>query len=384
MKTSIIIPVYNSAEHLEECLDSVVRQSCGDFEAICVDDGSCDESLRILERYAASDDRFRIVAQRNAGVSAARNRGLAEARGDYVLFVDSDDLVEPNLLSDVVRMADELQADMTVFGFWEFYEQNGASLPREMCEEASIVSRAVSLGDVGDALSFELLTPNVWRILYRRSFIEGRRLAFHEDLMSSEDLAFIYEGLFACDRIVFVPRRYYRYRRDERPSITHGDRGLDAIVALDRIRRCAERNGMLTENNVRHFVNLVLVTVNYAIYSASSYGEMVRLFECFQSALLPYVRCHEDRIAPQCQGHYENLSRADFTEYFFDLYRGYREGFEHQLAAARDFAVRLEDAERARAQVESELESTVSSRTFRMACALMRPLSAVKRLVTRR
>ena len=96
---SIIIPVYNVALYLRECLDSVLAQTFKDWEAICVDDGSTDESGKILDEYGARDKRFRVVHQGNAGVSAARNRGLEEAKGEWVWFLDGDDLILPGALT---------------------------------------------------------------------------------------------------------------------------------------------------------------------------------------------------------------------------------------------------------------------------------------------
>ena len=101
---SIIIPVYNVAPYLRECLDSVLAQTFTDWEAICVDDGSTDGSGDVLDEYAAKDKRFRVIHQKNAGVGAARNKGLDIANGNWILFLDSDDVWQHNLLSTVVSM----------------------------------------------------------------------------------------------------------------------------------------------------------------------------------------------------------------------------------------------------------------------------------------
>lgn len=100
---SIIIPVYNVAPYLRECLDSVLAQTFGDWEAICVDDGSTDGSGAILDEYAVRDKRFRVVHQPNAGVATARNKGLEETTGQWVLFLDADDVWNMNLLSTMAN-----------------------------------------------------------------------------------------------------------------------------------------------------------------------------------------------------------------------------------------------------------------------------------------
>lgn len=114
---SIIIPVYNVEKYLISCLDSVLNQTFTDFEAICVNDGSSDTSLHILEEYASKDSRIKIVTQANQGLSMARNNGLKVAQGDYIYFLDSDDTIHPKLLEIAYHFATKENADMVCFGY---------------------------------------------------------------------------------------------------------------------------------------------------------------------------------------------------------------------------------------------------------------------------
>ena len=121
MKFSVIIPVYNVEAYLQVCLDSVLNQTFEDWEAICVNDGSTDNSTVILEEYSHKDGRFKIVNQPNGGLSAARNTGLKAATGEYVLFLDSDDWLESNAMEKVSEsLADE---DMLCFSGRRFFEK---------------------------------------------------------------------------------------------------------------------------------------------------------------------------------------------------------------------------------------------------------------------
>ncbi len=123
MKFSVIIPVYNVEAYLRACLDSVLNQTFEDWEAICVNDGSTDNSASILEENGQKDGRFKIVNQPNGGLSAARNTGLKSATGEYVLFLDSDDWLESNALEKVSEsLADE---DMLCFSGRRFFEKEG-------------------------------------------------------------------------------------------------------------------------------------------------------------------------------------------------------------------------------------------------------------------
>ena len=113
-KISVIIPVYNVEKYLGECLDSILAQTFQDFEIICVDDGSTDRSLDILQEYKRKDDRFVIFQQRHAGAGAARNHGLKLAEGKYIQFLDSDDYFEPTLLEELYTRAEKFGSDLTV------------------------------------------------------------------------------------------------------------------------------------------------------------------------------------------------------------------------------------------------------------------------------
>ena len=111
---SIIIPVYNVEKYLRECLDSLLNQTFQDFEIICVDDGSTDKSLEILQEYKRKDDRFVILQQRHSGAGSARNNGIRLAEGKYIQFLDADDYFEPTLLEEMYNHAEKFDADLTV------------------------------------------------------------------------------------------------------------------------------------------------------------------------------------------------------------------------------------------------------------------------------
>jgi glycosyltransferase involved in cell wall biosynthesis len=114
-KVSIIIPVYNAEKYLHACLDSIVNQTLTDIQIICVDDGSPDSCPQILDEYAAKDQRFTVIHQQNAGIAGARNAAYPFIKGEYTLFVDDDDTIEPDLCEKAVAVADAEQADMTYF-----------------------------------------------------------------------------------------------------------------------------------------------------------------------------------------------------------------------------------------------------------------------------
>ena len=120
---SIIVPIFNAAKYLPECIESILNQNYPEFELLLIDDGSTDKSGTICDQYAHKDSRILSFHQKNAGVSAARNRGIEAARGEYVAFVDADDKVSPSYISDFFRFS----ADLVIQGFTLLNQESGES-----------------------------------------------------------------------------------------------------------------------------------------------------------------------------------------------------------------------------------------------------------------
>ena len=167
---SIIIPVYNVAPYLRECLDSVLAQTFTDWEAICVDDGSTDGSGAILDEYAAEDRRFRVIHQKNTGVGSARNKGLDIANGEWVLFLDSDDVWQHKLLSTVVSMTKGYPSEKLFrFGYERFEDEFNVNQidPKTIDCTVIDISKEISMQDF--AFFF------FWCYAYRRDLFDGIR-----------------------------------------------------------------------------------------------------------------------------------------------------------------------------------------------------------------
>ena len=169
---TVIVPVYNAAAYLGQCLESIRTQSFADWEAICVDDGSQDASPDMLRQYAARDDRFRVLTQKNRGVSAARNCGLDAARGRYILFVDADDFLESNALEILCCCMNKREMDLLCFRT----SKSIRSLSEEVEPDQSLT---VSSRPLNEACIVSLAHA-VWGKVFRREIIEQYHLRFFE------------------------------------------------------------------------------------------------------------------------------------------------------------------------------------------------------------
>ena len=183
-KVSIIIPVYNTECYLNRCLESVGRQTLGDFEVICVDDCSTDGSLESLKAFSSRDSRFKVLTMPlNSGLSLARNKGLDCAKGDYVYFLDSDDWIDEDFIEMMCLKAEEYSLDEVVNSNY-IREYADSSIRRDKEDRGSFGS-----GFFRSVVIQSSFTPAVWCRLFRRSFLEKNKLRF-SGLRYAEDLAF--------------------------------------------------------------------------------------------------------------------------------------------------------------------------------------------------
>ena len=207
---SIIIPVHNVAPYLETCLDSLLSQTFQDWEAVCIDDGSSDESPAMLDRFAARDARFKVVHQKNGGVSNARNTGLKLARGTYIQMLDPDDWAEPDMTERLLRMIESTHAELGVCGCFYHHTATGET-GRRMPDKFSAGPDSVSVHGLDSRVTGNI-TFCVWDKIFRRSIIEQFQLAFQPGLKIGEDMKFIMEYLSCCHNIAFLARPLYHYR----------------------------------------------------------------------------------------------------------------------------------------------------------------------------
>lgn len=184
-KFTLIIPVYNVEAYLRQCLDSVLCQDYSDWEAVCVNDGSTDGSAAILEDYAAKDARFQVFTQPNGGLSAARNAGLDAAKGEYILFLDSDDWLEPKALETIDTSLNG--EDMLSFSGRRFFEDTQSFNPADVLPEKAYASGMDYYN--GNALSQrDFAFVCVVLRAYRRAFLVDNGLRFKEGILHEDNL----------------------------------------------------------------------------------------------------------------------------------------------------------------------------------------------------
>lgn len=238
---TVIISVYNASKYLRECLDSICNQSFRSLEIICVNDGSTDNSLDILEEYASKDSRFIVLNQDNQGQGAARNKALDIARGCFVIGLDSDDYIHPQCYEIALQhMKDDV--DMVTFAAQPFGENEAMVRAAEPYFNARKTGRITISPD-----SIQYFNNNIWNKIFRRDIIEQYKIRFPEGLWY-EDCTFTHQYLSVISTVYSLPDKLYYYRK--RADSTMGKtmskhiKALDILECTSKIYEFYQKNGV--------------------------------------------------------------------------------------------------------------------------------------------
>ncbi len=234
-KVSVIIPVYNVAKYLRACLDGVVKQSYSELEIILVDDGSTDDSAAICQEYQEKDPRVRVLRQKHSGVGAARNAGLAMATGDYILFVDSDDLLNSEHVEILHNLLKKKQADIAACNYNSLEKDHHVYYwidPNNPFEKTYTPQEWFQFEDRDAANYMRNVFTVPWGKLYKRSLFT--HIAYSEGRPAEDDLT-TWKIYLLADKICYINRALYIHRQSDENidnSVNKADLfPLDAVEA---------------------------------------------------------------------------------------------------------------------------------------------------------
>lgn len=232
-KISIIVPIYNVEKYLNECLNSIINQTFSDIEIICVNDGSKDNSRNILEEYAKKDCRIKIIDKQNGGLSSARNAGLNVANGDFIIFVDSDDWIAPDMAEKLYNNAILFNTDISICSVHLFDEQTKEINNNEPYFSLAHFDSSFNnkVFSYKDTIPFLMdVCVMAWNKIYRKSFLDKCNAQFPDGLIF-EDGPFFFSIFFKTQRIAIVRDFLYYYRINRQGSIVQkGGKKLFDII----------------------------------------------------------------------------------------------------------------------------------------------------------
>lgn len=249
---SIIVPVYNTSEYLEKCIDSILNQSCKEFELIIIDDGSTDNCGEICDKYARIDSRIHVIHQENRGLICARQAGFRASSGEWIQFVDSDDWIAPEMVEKLMKIATETDSDIVTSGAilaaGESVVLKFDATKAGRYEGASLEKiKHKLLGQLGNTL-FAIL-PYLWNKLWRREVLEESLFAVNPEITIGEDVAIGFPALLRAKRITVLNEAFYYYRQDNNSMIRgskSAERELEnAKILYHHLQRCFREVGYL-------------------------------------------------------------------------------------------------------------------------------------------
>ena len=233
-KVSVVIPIYNVEDKVARCLESILTQSLHDLEIIVVDDGTPDNSMQVVDRYAAGDNRFRVVAhERNRGLMQARKTGYMMAEGDYVLFCDSDDYLPPRAVETFYNEAMRTGADVVSGDLTLVFPVDGQQEVR-----GSVLRYGSAMIPVYKSLLLDEYHHNLCGKLFRRSLLQDHDYTTIEHFTNGEDGFLFYQVMEHVAKVVHLQKPLYCYVQNDKSStrFRYGENAIHSICMLNQLR----------------------------------------------------------------------------------------------------------------------------------------------------
>ena len=273
---SVVSPMYNGSLYLKPFLQSVLGQSYSSFELIMVDDGSTDDSVQIIQTHQDADSRIRLVRQNHRGAGSARNLGLSEAKGEYIIFLDCDDWFDKDFFKKMIDRIEADHSDVAVCEFFIFRQPSGEAL--RFC-----IAQTEGQKIAGTNLIFDLFAPNPWTKLYRTSFLRQNRLAFQE-IRSCNDWSFAYTSLACAHKISVIREPLVFYRSETSVSISsyRYRRTKDIVLAIKHLKSELKKRGLFS----RYREGFARRSTCHLIYEAFSGRKWKGFYVLFRNLLI--------------------------------------------------------------------------------------------------
>lgn len=280
IKVSVIIPVYNVESYLRECLESILNQSLRELELICIDDGSTDGSLAILREFEKKDPRVQVLTQTNQGGGAARNKGIAIAKGKYLSFLDSDDFFETDMLESAYALCEQTDAQICVYRVMRYDTNTGKTYLDTSSWRKSHFShkKLFSRKDMPDGI-LNTFQNWAWNKLIRHDLVRENDLSFQE-IKRTNDCLFVAECMTLANRITMLERPLVYYRVGDKNSCqsTNDLYPAEFLKAFSALRTFLTEHGFYEEVR-KSYLNLVLSGCIYNLNSIKNARAKMSLYE---------------------------------------------------------------------------------------------------------
>lgn len=274
---SVIVPIYNMEKYLGRCIESILSQTYQAIELILIDDGSTDGSLACCRAYAEADSRIKVIHQKNSGVSAARNKGIQNASGAYIAFVDPDDWIEKDMYELLYKQLKVYHTDVCLCDFYR--DTKNRSVPKsfefeeELLNKEKIIDELINNMIGIEDISFKstYVMGCAWRGLYSKDFIKEHQLSFVEGLSIMEDLVFMVQMLLKCEYAAILHKPLYHYIQNPKSTLHTYNKRMweDQMIVFNYLEKSVQEAGL--ENLMRNrldlrYISMILCTIKNETY----------------------------------------------------------------------------------------------------------------------
>lgn len=312
-RISVIVPIFNAEPYLGQCLESVLGQSHQDLDIICLNDGSTDDSLAIMQAYARRDERVRIIDKPNQGYGATCNRGLEEATGDWISIIEPDDWIESDMYADMLAFAGTLDesADIVKTPYWRIWLPDTPEQRKLNCSYRSRIKPPRQPFAIRDAAHLLTHHPSIWSAIYRKEYLDRYGIRFREYPGAGwADNPFLLETLCQTDRIAYLDAPYYCYR-EETPEKSKSFALNNTLLPLQRwndmadvLKRLNVRDkAVLQAHNSRGFTYLSGILEEVPLSKTEVREAATRMFERMDTDLV----LSDAEIPPGCKRMFAEL-----------------------------------------------------------------------------
>ena len=310
---SVIVPIFNAEPYLEQCLDSVLAQTHRELDIICLNDGSTDGSLAIMQAYADRDERIRVIDKQNQGYGATCNRGLEDAHGTWISIVEPDDWIEPGMYADMLGFAATLDGpvDIVKTPYWRIWMPDTPEQRKLNCSYRNRIKPSRQPFAIGDAAHLLTHHPSIWSAIYRKEFLDARGIRFREYPGAGwADNPFLVETLCQTARIAYLDTPYYCYR-EETPEKSKSFALNNTLLPIERwndMMDVLENLGMRDEavlraHNSRGFTYLSGIIEEVPLTRSDVREAATRMFERMDANLV----LSDAEISPGCKRMFADL-----------------------------------------------------------------------------
>lgn len=343
---SVIIPVFNAEKYISTCIESLISQSYSDFEIICVDDGSTDNSPRILQQYMSMDPRIKIIEQKNQFAGNARNTGMEVASGKYCMFLDVDDFFEKNMIELQVRQIERDHADICICDADIYDDQAGTFRKSEWLLAKSYIPHVpFNREEIKDHIFF-IKTPAAWNMIISAAFIKKYALRFQET-KNTNDLYFTYAVLNLAQKITVVDMVLVHYCMGTGSNLQSGndESPLDFCRAFLKLKKLLIKKGVFDEVK-RGYISLYLTNFEYHMFTLQSVQSFEVLYDYFKENGRQELEldchdvecfCNKERFKLLC----DVMNSESMSGYLYSQLKRERNKLEHEREENESVLMRM-------------------------------------------